>query len=54
MDLQLREGADAGIPLVVSDPSAPAATALRDVARSLSHRRRGLAGRSLDLTPTAR
>jgi ATP-binding protein involved in chromosome partitioning len=54
MDLQLREGADAGIPLVVSDPSAPAATALRDVARSLSHRRRGLAGRSLDLTPAAR
>jgi ATP-binding protein involved in chromosome partitioning len=54
MDLHLREGADAGIPLVVSDPSAPAATALRDVARSLSHRRRGLAGRSLDLTPTAR
>jgi ATP-binding protein involved in chromosome partitioning len=53
MDLQLREGADAGIPLVVSDPSAPAATALRDVARSLSHRRRGLAGRSLDLTPAA-
>ena len=54
MDLRLREGADAGIPLVVSDPSAPAATALRDVARSLSHRRRGLAGRSLDLTPAAR
>jgi ATP-binding protein involved in chromosome partitioning len=54
MDLHLREGADTGIPLVVSDPSAPAATALREVARSLSHRRRGLAGRSLDLTPAAR
>jgi ATP-binding protein involved in chromosome partitioning len=53
MDPHLREGADAGLPLVVSDPSAPAATALREMARSLSHRRRGLAGRSLDLTPAA-
>jgi ATP-binding protein involved in chromosome partitioning len=53
MDTNLREGADTGVPLVVSDPSAPAATALREVARSLSHRRRGLAGRSLDLTPAA-
>ncbi|HET6728043.1 MAG TPA: Mrp/NBP35 family ATP-binding protein [Jiangellaceae bacterium] len=54
MDLHLREGADAGVPLVVSDPSAPAAMALREIARSLSHRRRGLAGRSLDLTPASR
>ncbi|HJU98900.1 MAG TPA: Mrp/NBP35 family ATP-binding protein [Jiangellaceae bacterium] len=53
MDPHLREGADAGVPLVVSDPSAPAAAALREIARSLSHRRRGLAGRSLDLTPAA-
>ncbi|MGH8823547.1 MAG: Mrp/NBP35 family ATP-binding protein [Jiangellaceae bacterium] len=54
MDLRLREGSDAGVPLVVSEPSAPAATALREVARSLSHRRRGLAGVSLDLTPATR
>ncbi|HEU0214933.1 MAG TPA: Mrp/NBP35 family ATP-binding protein [Jiangellaceae bacterium] len=53
MDPHLREGADAGLPLVVSDPAAPAATALREIARALSHRRRGLAGRSLDLTPAA-
>jgi ATP-binding protein involved in chromosome partitioning len=53
MDLRLREGGDSGIPLVLSDPSAPAAEALRDAARDLSHRRRGLAGLSLDLTPAA-
>jgi ATP-binding protein involved in chromosome partitioning len=53
MDLRLREGGDTGIPLVLSDPSAPAAAALRDAARDLSHRRRGLAGLSLDLTPAA-
>jgi ATP-binding protein involved in chromosome partitioning len=53
MDLRLREGGDSGSPLVVADPAAPAAAALREVARSLSHRRRGLAGRSLDLSPVA-
>jgi ATP-binding protein involved in chromosome partitioning len=53
MDLRLREGSDTGVPLVLSDPSAPAAEALREAARSLSHRRRGLAGLSLDLTPAA-
>ncbi len=53
MDLRLREGGDTGIPLVLSDPSAPAAEALTEAARSLSHRRRGLAGLSLDLTPAA-
>jgi ATP-binding protein involved in chromosome partitioning len=53
MDLRLREGGDSGTPLVLSDPSAPAAEALRDAARDLSHRRRGLAGLSLDLTPAA-
>jgi ATP-binding protein involved in chromosome partitioning len=51
MDLRLRESGDTGIPLVLSDPSTPAAEALRDAARSLSHRRRGLAGLSLDLAP---
>src|SRR4029434_8871622 len=43
LHLRLREGGDSGIPLVLSDPSAPAAEALRDAARDLSHRRRGLA-----------
>ena len=54
MDVRLREGGDSGIPLVVSDPSAPAAEALREAARSLSHRRRGLAGLPLDLAPVTR
>jgi ATP-binding protein involved in chromosome partitioning len=51
MDLRLREGGDSGVPLVVSDPAAPAAAALREAARALSHRRRGLAGVPLDLAP---
>ena len=54
MDVRLREGSDAATPLVVSEPTAPAGEALRDVARSLSHRRRGLAGIPLDLAPAAR
>jgi ATP-binding protein involved in chromosome partitioning len=54
MDLRLREGADSGTPLVVSDPSVPAAVALREAAHALSHRRRGLAGVPLDLAPVAR
>ena len=54
LDTRLREGADSGTPLVVSDPDAPAATALRDVAKSLSRRRRGLAGMSLGLSPASR
>jgi ATP-binding protein involved in chromosome partitioning len=37
----------------VSDPEAPAATALREIARSLARRRRGLAGMSLGLSPVA-
>lgn len=54
LDPRIREGGDAGVPLVVSEPEAPASTALRDIARSLSHRKRGLAGMSLNLTPASR
>jgi ATP-binding protein involved in chromosome partitioning len=54
LDIRLREGSDAGLPLVVSEPTAPACEALRSIARSLSHRRRGLAGMPLDLAPAAR
>jgi len=54
LDVRLREGSDAGLPLVVSEPTAPACEALRAIARSLSHRRRGLAGMSLDLAPAGR
>ncbi len=54
IDVRLREGGDAGTPVVLSDPDSAAAVALRGVARSLSRRARGLAGRPLGLTPAAR
>jgi ATP-binding protein involved in chromosome partitioning len=54
LDVQLREGGDSGVPVVLSRPDSPAAVALRGVARSLAQRSRGLAGRSLGLTPAGR
>src|SRR3954447_17664774 len=51
LDPRLREGGDAGRPLVLSDPSAPAAQALRQVADALGRRGRGLVGRQLGITP---
>ncbi len=54
LDLRLREGGDVGLPLVLSDPSSPAAEALAGVADRLGTRARGLVGRSLGLTPAGR
>lgn len=54
LDTRLREGGDNGTPVVLSDPDSAAGTALRGIARSLSSRSRGLAGRSLGLTPAGR
>jgi ATP-binding protein involved in chromosome partitioning len=54
LDPALREGADSGRPVVLGFPDSPAAVALRGVARALATRSRGLAGRSLGLTPTGR
>ena len=54
LDVRLREGADNGTPVVLSDPTSPAAVALRGIAKGLSTRARGLAGRSLGLTPAGR
>ncbi|MFB9956249.1 P-loop NTPase [Cellulomonas denverensis] len=51
LDIQLREVGDGGTPVVLSDPDSPAAVALREVARTLAARTRGLAGKSLGLTP---
>ena len=51
MDTGLREGGDVGLPLVLSNPASPAAMALTRVADGLAARRRGLAGRSLGLSP---
>ncbi|HEX4699663.1 MAG TPA: P-loop NTPase [Actinomycetes bacterium] len=54
LDTRLREGGDSGRPLVLTDPDAPAAQALDAVATSLGRRARGLAGRSLGLSPAGR
>ncbi len=54
LDTSLRVGADEGMPVVLSDPTGPAATALRGIAKGLATRTRGLAGRSLGLTPSGR
>jgi ATP-binding protein involved in chromosome partitioning len=54
LDPSLREGGDAGKPIVESDPTAPAAVVLRSVADRLAGRGRGLAGMQLGLTPTAK
>ena len=51
IDTRLREGGDAGRPLVLSDPSAPAAVQLNKIADGLASRTRGLVGRSLPLSP---
>jgi len=51
LDPRLRRGGDDGIPLVLSDPDAPAARQLAAVADLLASRSRGLAGRRLGLTP---
>ncbi|WP_425459482.1 Mrp/NBP35 family ATP-binding protein [Georgenia muralis] len=54
LDQELREAGDDGLPLVLRDGTSPAAEALRGLARSLSHRARGLAGRSLGISPLGR
>ena len=51
LDTRLREGGDNGTPLVLSDPSSPAALQLAKIADALSSRGRGLAGRMLNLSP---
>jgi ATP-binding protein involved in chromosome partitioning len=54
IDTRLREGGDAGVPLVLTQPESPAGAALRAVAEKLSVRSRGLAGMSLNITPAGR
>jgi ATP-binding protein involved in chromosome partitioning len=51
IDTRLREAGDAGRPLVLSDPDAPAAQQLRKIAEDLAGRTRSLAGRQLGLSP---
>jgi ATP-binding protein involved in chromosome partitioning len=54
LDLSLREGGDAGKPIVESDPTSPAAVVLSGIAQTLSGRGRGLAGMQLGLTPSGK
>jgi ATP-binding protein involved in chromosome partitioning len=54
LDPALREDADAGRPIVVTDPDSLAAQALTSIAAQLGRRQRGLAGMSLGLSPTRR
>jgi ATP-binding protein involved in chromosome partitioning len=51
IDQTVREGGDAGTPVVLTAPDSPAALALRGVADALAARQRSLVGRSLGLTP---
>jgi ATP-binding protein involved in chromosome partitioning len=51
LDVRLRQGGDAGVPLVLGEPDSPAGLALRKIADELGARSRGLAGRNLGITP---
>ena len=54
LDLELREGGDAGSPVVLADPQAPSAMAITKIAADLAAKGRGLAGMQLGLTPSGR
>lgn len=54
LETKLREGGDAGLPIVVSDPAAGAAQALQSVADTLAKRQTSLLGRSLGLSAVGR
>jgi ATP-binding protein involved in chromosome partitioning len=54
LDISLREGGDAGKPVVESDPTTASAVALTGLASKISGRGRGLAGMQLGLTPTSK
>jgi ATP-binding protein involved in chromosome partitioning len=54
LDTLVREAGDAGTPVVLSDPDAPAAQALEAVASRLAIRRESLVGKPLGLTVNAR
>ncbi|WP_026818873.1 Mrp/NBP35 family ATP-binding protein [Arthrobacter castelli] len=51
LEVALREGGDAGTPVVMEDPDNPSSKALDDIAGALMHQPRGLAGRSLGVSP---
>jgi ATP-binding protein involved in chromosome partitioning len=51
LDILLREGGDAGVPIVLGQPETPAARALSAIAGRLAAKPRGLAGMKLGLQP---
>jgi ATP-binding protein involved in chromosome partitioning len=51
LSVRLRTAGDEGIPVVLGSPDDPAAVAIRAVADRLATRARGLAGRSLGISP---
>ncbi|MER7010940.1 Mrp/NBP35 family ATP-binding protein [Saccharopolyspora sp. NPDC000359] len=51
LDPRLREAGDSGTPLVLEAPDSPAAVVLNDIAKRLSTRSRGLAGKLLSVSP---
>ena len=54
LDTRVREAGDAGTPVVLTDPDAPAAAAIRAVADRLALRRESLLGKPLGLRPAGR
>ncbi|MFE9205379.1 Mrp/NBP35 family ATP-binding protein [Micromonospora sp. NPDC006431] len=54
LDTRVREGGDAGTPIVLAQPDAPAAKAILQVADRLAVRRESLLGKPLGLKPAGR
>ncbi|SHJ01110.1 ATP-binding protein involved in chromosome partitioning [Nocardiopsis flavescens] len=54
LDTRLREGSDAGRPLILTDPGAEAARIIESIAETLVGRPRGLAGMQLGISPMRR
>src|SRR5690606_23560695 len=50
IDPRLREGGDAGLPLVLSNPDVPAAVAISEVAAKIAAKKASIVGRSLPLS----
>jgi len=53
LEVTTREGGDSGVPVVIGAPETAAAQAMITVARALTARSRGLAGRKLNVTPVS-
>jgi ATP-binding protein involved in chromosome partitioning len=52
LSIDLRQGGDAGLPVVIASPQDAAAVAIAGVAEQLATRERGLSGRRLGLSVT--